>query len=160
MRITSEEVRFIKGINSPGTYNLTGAQALQYSRIRFATGGDYVRTERMRKVLVEVYNKVSKYTLVQLNSFIDFVLPKVYTNITATDIFELLPRIPTFSIKKSVGWPYKNQGIMAKAWYGIPVTLEKNVTELHKELFNETNYIPSNTVKGISEKIIKKTGIK
>ena len=43
-------------------------------------------------------------------------------------------------------------------WYGIPVTLETNVIQLHKEAFGEQNYIPSDTVKNISDQIIKKTG--
>ena len=43
-------------------------------------------------------------------------------------------------------------------WYGIPITLESNVTQLHKEAFGEENYTPSDTVKSINESIIKKTG--
>ena len=46
--ITSEEVSHIPGISSAGTYNLNGAQALSYSRIRYATGGDYVRTRETK----------------------------------------------------------------------------------------------------------------
>ena len=45
-------------------------------------------------------------------------------------------------------------------WYGIPITLESNVTQLHKEAFGEENYTPSDIVKSISESIIKKTGYK
>ena len=44
------------------------------------------------------------------------------------------------------------------AWYGIPVTLESNVQKLHQELFNEQDYVPSQTVKDISNQIINKTG--
>ena len=43
-------------------------------------------------------------------------------------------------------------------WYGIPVTLESNVIQLHKEAFGESDYIPSEDVKSISDSIIKKTG--
>ena len=43
-------------------------------------------------------------------------------------------------------------------WYGIPVTLESNVTKLHKEAFGEENYTPSSDVKSISDSIINKTG--
>ena len=56
--ITSEEVSHIPGISSAGTYNLNGAQALSYSRIRYATGGDYVRTERQRTVLTKIFEKI------------------------------------------------------------------------------------------------------
>ena len=43
-------------------------------------------------------------------------------------------------------------------WYGIPVTLESNVIQLHKEAFGESEYTPSEDVKSISESIVKKTG--
>ena len=43
-------------------------------------------------------------------------------------------------------------------WYGVPITLEKNVTKLHHEMFDENDYQPSETVKTISNKIIEKTG--
>ena len=43
-------------------------------------------------------------------------------------------------------------------WYGIPVTLESNVTQLHKEAFGDTDYVPSETVKSISQSIVNKTG--
>jgi len=43
-------------------------------------------------------------------------------------------------------------------WYGIPITLESNVSKLHQEMFSEVEYTPSETVKEISNKIINKTG--
>ena len=145
MPITSEEVGHISGITKPGTYTLTGEQALAYSRIRYASGGDYKRTERMRDVLTAVANKVKTLNISQLNGFVDTILPKVYTNITSADIF-------------SIGWPYETKGITLDRWYGIPVTLENNVKRLHQEAFDETDYTPSDTVKDISNQIIEKTG--
>jgi len=44
-------------INSAGTYNLDGVQALAYSRIRYTAGGDFKRTERMRDVLQAMLTK-------------------------------------------------------------------------------------------------------
>ena len=52
----------------------------------------------------------------------------------------------------------KTKGKTMDRWYGIPVTLESNVVQLHKEAFGEENYTPSDIVKSISESIIKKTG--
>ena len=158
MNITSEEVSHIPGISKAGTYNLTGEQALAYARIRHATGGDYKRTERMRDVLTAVANKVKTFNVSQLNKFIDFVLPKIYTNITAADIFSLMPSATSFKITDSIGWPYETKGITLDRWYGIPITLESNVTRLHQEVFEESDYTPSDTVKQISDSIVQKTG--
>ena len=158
MNITSEEVSHIPGISKAGTYNLTGEQALAYARIRHASGGDYKRTERMRDVLTAVANKVKTFNVSQLNKFIDFVLPKIYTNITAADIFSLMPSATSFKITDSIGWPYETKGITLDRWYGVPITLESNVTRLHQEVFEESDYTPSDTVKQISDSIAQKTG--
>lgn len=158
MPITSEEVSHIPGITKAGTYQLTGEQALAYARIRYATGGDYKRTERMRDVLTAVANKVKTFDISRLNKLVDTLLPKVYTNLKASDIFSMFPSIPSFKITESLGWPYETKGITMDRWYGVPITLEKNVTELHHEMFDENDYQPSETVKTISNKIIEKTG--
>ena len=158
MQITSEEVSHIPGITTAGTYNLTGEQALAYARIRYAEGGDYKRTERMRDVLTAVANKVKTMNVSQLNNLVDEILPRVYTNITAGDIFSLFPSVASFNIIESKGWPYETKGITLDRWYGVPVTLESNVKQLHQELFGEADYEPSETVKTISNSIVQKTG--
>ncbi len=158
MPITEEEVSHISGINKAGTHKLTGEQALAYARIRYATGGDYKRTERMRDVLTAVINKVKTFDISQLNQLVDTVLPKLYTNITASDVFSMLPSAPNFKITQSLGWPYETKGITLDRWYGVPITLESNVTQFHKEVFGEVDYQPSETVKTISNQIEQKTG--
>lgn len=158
MPITSEEVPHISGINQSGTYNLTGEQALAYARIRYATGGDYKRTERMRDVLTAVANKIKTFDISRLNKLVDTILPKLYTNITASDIFSMMPNVPSFKITESIGWPYETRGITMDRWYGIPITLESNVTRLHNEVFAESDYEPSETIKNISNRIVEKTG--
>ena len=63
-----------------------------------------------------------------------------------------------YNISDSTGWPYQIQGDMiGGVWYGVPVTLEENVTKLHQELFGQENYQPTEKVKEISRKIIQKT---
>ena len=158
MQITKEEVEHIPGITKAGTYNLTGEQALAYARIRYATGGDYKRTERMRDVLTAVVEKVKTLDVSGLNKLVDIVLPRLYTNISANDIFSLFPSAAEFKITQSIGWPYETRGKTIDRWYGIPVTLESNVTKLHQEIFEESDYIPSDRVKEISNNIVEKTG--
>lgn len=41
---------------------------------------------------------------------------------------------------------------------GVPVTLESNVQELHRQVFQKDDYQVSPTVKTISDAIIQKTG--
>lgn len=158
MTIDADEVKHISGINAPGTYTLNGEQALAYARIRYEAGGDYKRTERMRDVLQAVLDKVKGMGVGEINSLLDKTLPDVYTNITTSDILGLVPSLANIKITESVGWPYETKGITLDRWYGVPITLESNVTRLHQELFGQTDYVPSQTVKDISARIVERTG--
>lgn len=173
LTITSEEIKYINGyidetsrvtgktsqhITEPGTYTVDGVQAVSYSRIRYTDGGDYKRTERMRTVIEAMFSKLKTKSLAEINSFADAILPHVYTNISATDIISMVPSMSKYKVTESIGWPYDTKGKTMDRWYGIPVTLESNVTQLHKEAFGEENYVPSDTVKSISQSIINKTG--
>lgn len=109
-------------VASTGRQTLNGVQAVAYSRIRYTAGGDYKRTERMRTVIEAMTNKLKTKNVSEMNRFIDFILPKVYTNITAGDIFALMPSAASFRISESIGWPYDTKGITLDRWYGVPIT--------------------------------------
>ena len=155
--ITSAEATQIPGISGAGTYNLNGKQALAYGRIR-KIDSDYVRTERMRTVLIKVFEKIKGLPYGKLNALIDELLPHVSTNITQTEILSYASKINQYNVKQNFGWPYEVRGITLAAWYGVPVTLESNVKQLHKDLFADEEYEVSETVKEISQKIINRTG--
>ena len=174
MPIDSQEVKYINGyinglnkqfgtssanITTPGTYKLDGVQALAYSRIRYTDGGDYKRTERMRDVFMAVFKKAKTMNISELNNLANTILPHVSTNISENEIMGMIPKAISFNIKDSFGWPYETEGKMiTKVWYGVPINLQKNVSKLHESLFNEVDYEPTDTVKNISNDIIKITG--
>ena len=145
-------------VTSSGAQTLDGVQAVAYSRIRYTEGGDYKRAERMRTVVEAMVEKFKTKSIGEMNQIIDQILPEVYTNITASDIFSLLPSVASFKVTDSIGWPYETKGITLDRWYGVPVTLESNVKRLHEEVFGETDYTPSDKVKEISNQIIEETG--
>ena len=66
----------------------------------------------------------------------------------------------SFNLKENIGWPYNTKGITLDRWYGVPVTLESNVLQLHQELFGQTDYVVPDNIKEISDRIIAKTGYK
>lgn len=147
-------------ITKTGKQTLDGVQAVAYSRIRYTAGGDYKRTERMRTVIEAMLSKAKTLSLGKLNKLVDTILPRVSTNITGTEILALAPSIASFNITESMGWPYKTQGTPNGTYYGIPVTLESNVEQLHKEVFEQPDYVINETVKNISDQIVKKYGYK
>ena len=158
--VSSITGRKSKEITNTGKQKLDGVQAVAYSRIRYTQGWDYKRTERMRTVISAMLERLKTKSIGEINSFIDEMLPMVYTNITANDMISLLPNITKYKIITSIGWPYRTTEVLYDNYYGIPVTLESNVVQLHKEAFGEPDYVVSDTVKAISDKIIKRSGIK
>lgn len=175
IEVDSEEIKYINKyidennrvtehnsshINTAGTYNLDGVQALAYSRIRYTAGGDFKRTERMREVLEAMVNKAKTLSMSQLLNVVNIMLPKISTNMSSNDIIGLAPTLLSMKIEESDGWPKENKGSMiGGVYYGVPINLEANVKSLHEELFGQTDYTPSETVQEISDEIINKTGI-
>lgn len=157
IKVTDAEATQIKGLNSGGTYTLNGEQALAYSRIR-KIDSDYQRTERMRTVIEAVFDKVKTLGVSELSNFVDTILPLISTNLSSNEIISMIPSVPFYTIKDSEGWPYDVRGISTDAWYGVPVTLESNVKELHAELFGNDDYTPTETVQEINDDIINDTG--
>lgn len=145
-------------ITEPGIQTLDGVQAVSYARIRHTDGGDYRRTERMRTVIEAMFEKLKTKSLGEINDLADQILPEIYTNIGPDEIIMLAPTILQYEINESIGWPYDVEGITLDLWYGVPVTLESNVKELHMEAFGEESYTPSEAVQEISDRIIERTG--
>ena len=145
-------------IYTAGKQNLDGVQAVSYGRIRYTEGGDYKRTERMRDVIEAMLKKLQTKSVGEINSLLDQILPKIYTNIEPKSIMSEIPNITRYRVTESIGWPYETRGITLDRWYGIPITLESNVQKMHLELFEEQDYVVSDTVKNISNKIANKTG--
>ncbi|HBI7095681.1 LCP family protein [Clostridium perfringens] len=89
INIIPEEIHHIPGITSPGQQVLNGEEALAYSRIRYATGGDYKRTERQRVVLEAVFEKLKSTPTKEYPSLIDDFLPYIETNMSSMDMIKL-----------------------------------------------------------------------
>ena len=89
INIIPEEIHHIIGITSSGEQVLNGEQALAYSRIRYATGGDYKRTERQRVVLEAVFEKLKSTPTKEYPSLIDDFLPYIETNMSSMDMIKL-----------------------------------------------------------------------
>lgn len=86
-----------------GVNQLDGNQALAYARIRKISGNDFGRTERQRKVLSALLNKVAKLTLPEIHKLMKDVLGQVSTDLTSRQIItyglQLLPAIRNYQIK-------------------------------------------------------------
>ena len=143
-----------------GTYTLDGVQATAYARIRYTAGDDYKRTERQRTVITKMVEKAQKADLKTINKIIDEMLGDIETSFSNKELIALATKAFDYKITGSVGFPFTKNTIElgAKGIVVAPCTLETNVTELHKFLYNNNEYTPSVTVKENSKKIENDTG--
>ncbi|MGL5822608.1 MAG: LCP family protein [Sarcina sp.] len=91
MKITEEEAsgNNIPGINKSGVYTLTGEQTLAYSRIRYASGDDYQRTQRQRNVMDALYERLRYVNITDYPKIIKGIMPNITTNLSVGEILDL-----------------------------------------------------------------------
>lgn len=149
-------------VERAGVQKLNGLQATAYARVRYV-GSDLERAARQRTVLTKTAQKAMTLNPATLNKIADAVFPKVMTSLKLSEILELLKDIASYKIGETSGFPFDDHivpnGHVGSASVVVPVDLEKNVTLLHKFLFDENDYAPSDTVKKCSQKIASDTGI-
>ena len=78
---------------------------------------------------------------------------------SSADMMSMLLKLDKFSMTTSVGWPYEVGSWSSGSWFGPPVTLSRNVTQLHEEFFGQSGYIPTHDVQDISKDISWRTGL-
>ncbi|RBP69077.1 LytR family transcriptional attenuator [Alkalibaculum bacchi] len=148
-----------KKITSSGLQTLSGRQALAYSRIRYAGNGDYERTERQRTVLENIVNKVlNDGSLAQALSLIKNLSPYIETSLNTNEMVSYATSVFTSGIKdmENTRLPldkYSQGGTWDGTFYLKPRNLSDNVTYLHEFIYEESDYIPTSTVSGISNEI-------
>lgn len=144
----------------PGKQVLNGVQAVTYCRIRKVGDGDYERTERMRNTIKAAFKKAKTMRIRELEKVVDITLPEITSNMDAKTMLWTLYDASKLTMKKGAGWPYEVTGaIVDGVWYGPPVSLSANVTELHELIFGQKGYQPSETVMDIHDQIVQKTGV-
>ena len=141
IEITDEEVSHIDGIYSAGLYTLTGSQALQYSRIRYASGGDYKRTERQRNVLNSVFEKILQINVTTYPSLLNEILPMVETSLKASDILDLGNEVLKMgkSTLEQERFPRDGycQGEMINGIYYLTFDKATTVNQMHDYIFED-----------------------
>lgn len=129
-----------KQIENPGMNHLDGEQTLAYMRIRYYGNGDYERTERQRRVLTQLYEKVKKTGILKLPELLSTILPHVETNMSNNEIIGLSIQSLSFGsdieqYRLPVDGSFSSQRIDGKAVL-VP-DLEKNTEYLHNFIYGE-----------------------
>ncbi len=88
-----------------GSYqHLSGKQALAYSRFRYVGNGDFTRTERQRKVVNLLFDKLKSISPSTLIELLDTILPQVTTNIPTGEFLELIAVLPDMGQYDIISW--------------------------------------------------------
>ena len=76
-------------IEGSGMQHLSGVQAVAYARIRYVGNGDYERTDRQRRVLQQMFNKVMDMNVMSYPGLVSKLLPLVETSLDSSSIISL-----------------------------------------------------------------------
>ncbi len=147
-------------LKSAGPNHLDGIQAVAYARLR-KMDTDFARTERQRKIIQLSFDKLKKANFSVVNNVMEVVFPQILSSITLDDVIPAAKNLTRYHIGETAGFPEARSDMTMgkKGDCVIPQTLESNVISLHKFLFGDENYTPSDMVKKISAKIASDTGL-
>lgn len=153
IEIHSDEVNQIKGFSYngalPATLHLNGEQAVSFSRIRHADGGDFKRSERQRIVLSDVFEKAKSLSTIEKTNIASEMFNTINTNVKESETLSLLMDISSYEIEKMNSFPQVfYAGILdtngVYRYVEVPCDLIDMVTAIHE--FFEMEYEPSENI--------------
>jgi LCP family protein required for cell wall assembly len=174
LTVDAEEAKYINGYcvetsevtgrtyepipEAAGTYSLNGVQVVAYTRIRYTSGNDFKRTERQREVIGLLIQKAKTMSFEGLTEVANRMFPKILTSFSKDEILKLGFSLITCRLGETTGFPFAHRTSNDGNYNEVPVTLESNVSELHRFLFGVDGYQPSETVAERSWQIISLSG--
>lgn len=84
--------------------HLSGKQALAYARFRYVGNGDFTRTDRQRRVVQNIFDKVKSMDLTTLVTLLDRIIPQITTNLTTDECVQLAMMLPELAQYQIVSW--------------------------------------------------------
>ena len=146
-------------LKNSGMNHLDGVQAVAYSRLRLMDT-DFNRTARQRKVLALAMEKAKQADFGALSTLVSTVFPQISTSIGINDVFSLAKDVKKYHIGETAGFPFaRTTKKIGKMDCVVAATLESNVAELHRFLYNQDDYSPSSSLKKISARISQISGV-
>ena len=108
-------------------------------------------------------DKAKQADLFTLNKIVNEVFPQISTSLSITDMLGFAANIMNYDIVETTGFPYAvttdDDVRNHEGSYVVPIGFVDNVTQLHQNIFNENDYLPSEKVRQIHDDIIWLTGV-
>ncbi len=146
----SQDIEYV----GDGFYHLDGVQTVRHAANRSVGLHDISRAQRQQAVVRALLSKAKSCSLSQLDAIIDRMLPGISTNLTLLELLGYAANVTKYTIGETRVFPfhYTDQSDLRTA-YVYCTSLADNVIQLHQLLYGKENYVPSDTVYGISEYI-------
>ena len=153
IELSSEEVQYINGyidhidkengtntphITSSGVQHLNGTQAAAYCRIRYTSGGDFVRTERQREILSALFDKFKNINITEVPSLISDLLPFASTNMSDTEMLSIASKVLKMGVPNIEQGRFPLSEHLTTEWtdmYHMIIDKEATTNEIHKFLY-------------------------
>lgn len=155
------------GIDSPAIpqeyfdgreYLANGVQSVAYMRLRY-TDSDLYRTQRQRAVINQMLDKAKNSDLKTLLKVYDVASEYVELSLTETEILGLIYNVLKYKIEDTHGYPfvlYSGEDYSGGMKYNIiTVNMVDNVKKLHKFLYDDEDYQPTNTIYDLDKELRK-----
>ena len=130
----------VQTLNSCGKINLTGMQALSYSRIRDLGNGDFERTSRQRKVCELLAEKIKNMEVTQIPSTISKIAPMFSTSLTKKEMINIgYSALNTVSNLDQERFPvdgYCDRKIVDDIWY-LSFDETETANQIHKYIYED-----------------------
>jgi LCP family protein required for cell wall assembly len=131
------------GIYDAGTYNLSGEQALAYSRIRRQGNGDYERTDRQRRVLEALFEKMTSGGIIKFPSMVSNLLLYAETSLETDEMLSLGTSVFTHNISSldQVRFPLDSvsqEKTINRVWY-LVTDLETTGEQIKRFIHDDIN---------------------
>jgi len=146
MELTQAEAEYLnkKGNSwnlTSGINHLTGEQALAYARIRYVGNNDYERTERQRRVIMTIFEKMKSSGIGTILSLIDEIFPLLTTDISHSELLGYAVKVVSMGIDEIESYRIPIDGgyqaaVIRKMQVLVP-DLEKNRNFLQEILYGE-----------------------
>ena len=131
------------GIYDAGTYNLNGEQALAYSRIRKQGNGDYERTERQRRVLEALFQKIRGGGIIKFPALVSSLVPYAETSLETDEMLNLGTSVFTHNISSldQVRFPLDSiseEKTINRVWY-LVTDLDATGDQINEFIYDDIN---------------------
>jgi len=147
-------------LTDEGLQTLSGIQAVAFSRLRYTEGADLRRAERQREVMMKMLEKLKSSDSTTQRKVMKQMYNDVNTDLEEGELMNLFEALENFDMQDTEGFPYYKKGKRIDGeYYLIPCDLTLNVTEFHKRMYGEEEYVTNGYINEVSKKIEEISGL-